>query len=182
MRTRRNKLGSRRAIEALGALRRCVLAALTVLALALSGPAQAHRFHAGITDIGFNTKTGSIEIVHTLMTHDVENLLTNLYQRQFDLSQPDDEAVLRKYIEQQFQVLDADRTRLPLRWVGVSVNVERLLIYQEIENTPLARAALLRHAVLSDFLPDQANTVNLQRDAAITTLTFDRSTVEQRLP
>ena len=155
--------------------------ALTALLCCATLAAQAHRFHAGITDIAFNQKTGSIEVIHTLMAHDVEGLLTNLYQRQFDLSQPEDEAVLRRYVEKQFYLLDADKRRLPLRWVGLSIDVERVVIYQEIEKTPLATAVVLHNDVLSDFLPDQSNTVNVKSGGEIKTLTFDRKAVEQRL-
>ncbi len=64
------------------------LKALVAAALLLcSAAAFAHRFHAGITDISFNARTGNTEIVHTYMTHDVEALLANLYGRQFDLNE-----------------------------------------------------------------------------------------------
>ncbi|WP_307731729.1 DUF6702 family protein [Massilia antarctica] len=144
--------------------------------------AQAHRFHAGITDISFNPGTGSIEVVHTYMAHDVEALLANLYQRQFDLSDPQDEAVLRKYVEKQFYLLATDTSHLPLRWVGVTANGETLVIYQEVEKTPLAGAARVHDEVLSDFLPDQINTINVNRGGTIGTLTFDRNKKEQALP
>jgi hypothetical protein len=166
--------------------RRLVLGAL--LAGACLG-AQAHRFHAGIADISFNPNTGSIEVVHTYMAHDIEALLANLYQRQFDLSDPQDEAVLRNYLERQFYLLDANRARLPLRWVGLSTNVENVVIYQEVEQTALAAAVRLHNEVLSDFLPDQLNRVNIGTrnaagGAALTgaTLTFDRNKKEQDLP
>jgi len=163
-------------------MRRLARLAVATLLCCASLAAHAHRFHAGLTELGFNQKTGSIEIIHSYMAHDIEALLTNLYQRQFDLSQPDDEAVLRKYVEKQFYVFGADGKRLPLRWVGVSTGVERLVIYQEIEHTPLEQAARLHHDVLSDFLPDQVNTVNIKRGAGITTLAFGRDKPEQRLP
>jgi hypothetical protein len=99
--------------------------------LALAGAAApAHRFHAGITDISYNERTGSTEIVHTYMAHDVEALLTNLYQRQFDLSEPDDQAVLRKYVEKQFWLAPKDK-RLRLNWVGVTADADSVVIYQE---------------------------------------------------
>jgi hypothetical protein len=158
--------------------RRLVLGAL--LACACLG-ARAHRFHAGITDIAFNPNTGSIEIVHTYMAHDIEALLVNLYQRQFDLSDPQDEAVLRMYVDKQFYLLGADRARLPLRWVGLTTNVDNVVIYQEVEKTPLAAAVRLHDEVLSDFLPDQVNTVNINRGGAIATLSFDRNRKEQDL-
>ncbi len=159
--------------------RRLALGAL--LACACLG-AQAHRFHAGITDISFNQNTGSIEVVHTYMAHDIEALLANLYQRQLDLSDPQDEAVLRKYIDRQFYLLGAGQARLPLRWVGVTTSVESVVIYQELEKTPLAAVARVHDEVLSDFLPDQVNTVNINRGGAIGTLTFDRTKKEQALP
>ena len=157
------------------ALRSMLAAALACFCMA----AQAHRFHLGITDMSFNPKTGSTEIVHTYMAHDVEALLANLYQRQFDLAQPEDEAVLRKYIEKRFWVQAPDTSRLPIRWVGLSADREKVVIYREIENTPLSKAALVHDEVLIDFIAEQSNTLNVQDNDMIRTLTFDRKKIDQ---
>ena len=143
--------------------------------------AQAHQFHIGITDLSFNPKTGSTEIVHTFMAHDIEALLANLYQRPFDLGEPADEAILRKYVEQQFWVQAAGQRRLPLRWVGLSVNLDNVVIYQEIEDTPLSDAVRIHDGVLIDFLVEQTNTLNVNDNGIIRTLTFDRKHTEQGL-
>ncbi|MCC6071103.1 DUF6702 family protein [Massilia sp. GCM10020059] len=145
----------------------------------ISAAAHAHRYHAGITDMSFNARTGSTEIVHTYMLHDVEALLANLYQRRFDLQDPDDEAVLRKYIEQRFYLLAPDKSRLPLRWVGVAVDTQSVIIYQELDATPLEKIATIHDDVLIDFLPDQVNTINLGPGAAVRSLTFQRDSVRQ---
>ncbi len=150
--------------------------------LCLGTAAHGHSFHAGITDIAFNARTGSIELVHTYTAHDLETLLTNLYQRPFDLADQDDARLLRKYLEKQFYLIGTNQQRLPLTWVGVKVDAESVIIYQEVLNTPLAGAALIHDAVLSDFLAEQTNTVNINRSGAVQTLTFDRAHVEQRLP
>ena len=123
------------------------------LLLCVSTAASAHRFHFGMTDISYNERTGSTEIVHTYTAHDIEALLLNLYQRQFDLSDPEDQDVLRKYVERQFWIAAQDATRLPARWVGMTVDANSVVIYQEIEDTPLSRAATIRQGVLIDFLP-----------------------------
>jgi hypothetical protein len=141
--------------------------------------AQAHRFHFGITDVSFNPKTGNTEIVHTYMAHDVEALLANLYQRQFDLTQPEDEAVLRKYVEKQFWVEGAGKSRLPLRWVGMTADTQSVVIYQEIENTPLSKTVLIHDAVLVDFLAEQSNTLNFSENGNIRTMTFNREKTDQ---
>lgn len=150
------------------------------LALA-SLSAHAHRFHVGLTDISYNERTGSTEVVHTYMAHDVEALLTNLYQREFDLGQPEDQQVLRHYIERQFAIRDAAGNKLPLRWVGMTVDTDNVVIYQEAERTPLSRAASVHDEVLVDFLPDQVNTVNLRAGGTTRTFTFNGKNTEHQV-
>ena len=147
--------------------------------MSMSMVAHAHRFHFGITDISYNTRTKSTEIVHTYMAHDIEALLTNLYQRQFDLTDPEDQQVLRKYVEQQFRIQGPDRQPLQPRWVGMTIDSQSVVIYQELEQTPLSQAATIRHGVLADFLPDQVNTVNLNEAGGTRSLTFTRQAPEQ---
>lgn len=156
--------------------------ARTMLAAALAAccmAAQAHQFHFGLTDVSFNARTGSTEIVHTYMSHDIDALLSNLYQRQFDLTRPEDEAVLRKYIEKQFWMQAADKGRLPIRWVGLTAGAESVVIYQEIENTPLSKTTAIHDAVLVDFIAAQSNTLTVHDDDMTRTLTFDRQRTDQ---
>lgn len=155
---------------------RLLLAAALLL---LSTTAAAHRFHAGITEISYNERTKSLEAVHTYMAHDIEALLTNLYQRQFDLSDPDDQEVLRKYVDQQFWIKAKDGTKLPLKWIGMTIDAQSVVVYQEAEQTPLDKAAVIRQGVLVDFLPDQVNTVNLRESGSVRSLTFLRQALEQ---
>jgi hypothetical protein len=154
-----------------------LLAALLCVAATVS----AHRFHAGITDISFNARTGSTEIVHTYMAHDIEALLANQYQRQFDLTDPDDQDALRKYVEQQFWLQAQDKRRLPVRWVGMTVDAQSVTIFQEAEKTRLSDAALLHNEVMIDFMPDQVNTVNVNEGGAVRTFIFQRSATEHTL-
>lgn len=140
---------------------------------------SAHRFHAGIADISFNARTGSTEIVHTYMAHDIEALLANLYGRQFDLTDPEDQEVLRKYVEPRFSLQGQDNSRLKVRWVGVTIDPTNVTIYQEIEQTPVWKVGAVHNKVLVDFLPDQVNTVNLNDGNAVRTLSFDRNNAEQ---
>ena len=151
---------------------------LMLLCACVSIHASAHRFHAGITDISYNERTGSTEVVHTYMAHDVEALLTELYQRQFDLSDPDDQAVLRKYVDKQFWLADKDGRRLPLNWVGVTVDTDSVVVYQEAVRTPVVKVETIHDGVLSDFLPDQQNTVNLTANGSLRTFGFTSNRTE----
>lgn len=156
-----------------------------VLAAALlwcSAAAQAHNFHVGLTEISFNPRTGSTEVVHTYTAHDVEALLMNLYQRHFDLGLEEDQAVFRRYLEKQFRIT-VNGKPLPLQWIGLQANVDSIIVFQEIEKTELPPGAVLLDGVLTDFLPQQVNNVNVSgpgRPAA--SIVFNRDRREQPLP
>jgi hypothetical protein len=158
-------------------LPRLLLAVALAYACA-SAHVSAHSFHAGLTDISFNANTGSTEVVHTLMAHDVEALLTNLYGRPFDLSDPDAQAVLRKYVERQFWLTGQDGKRLPLNWVGIQVDTDSVVVFQEAAQTASSKVAAIHDAVLVDFLSDQVNTVNLTVDGNLRTFGFTSSRPE----
>lgn len=158
--------------------RRLLLAALLCCACA---PALAHRFHAGLAEIGFNQRTGSIEVVHTYMAHDIEALVATLAGRALELDSAEAEQLLRQYLGQRFYLLDAALARLPLRWVGMTADADRVVVYQELATTALAQVAQVHHAVLTDLLPRQSNTVNVHIDGTIRSLSFDATTVNRRL-
>ena len=149
-------------------------AILVALALTCTAPAWAHRFHVGIAEVSFNARTGSLEVVHTYMAHDVEAMLMTLHNRQFDMGNPDDQAVFRQYLERQFWI-SGPAKRLPLKWVGMTADTENITVYQEAPGTPLGQASSIHNAVMSDFLPDQVNTVNVKEGSSARTLTFDRA-------
>lgn len=144
--------------------------------------AHAHRFHVGITDISMNAKTGNTEIIHSFMTHDIEALLDNLYQRPFDLSDADDIEIFRRYFEQHFAIRSADNTPYSIKWIGVQVTPQKFIIFQEIEHTQLSRGSIIRATALTDFLADQVNTLNVQHQSTLHTMSFSRTLREQNLP
>jgi len=151
-----------------------------LMACTLAAPVCAHDFHAGIAEISFNARTGSTEVVHTYMSHDVEALLSNLYQRQFDMGDLDDQAVFRQYVERQFWLAGAGK-RVPLTWVGMTADTQNVTVYQEAPATSLAQVSTIHDDVMSDFLADQVNTINVKDGAGTHTLTFDRAHPEQAI-
>lgn len=157
-------------------------AALAALLFGAGAAAQAHRFHAGIAELSFNRQSGSIEVVHTYMAHDIEALLAGLAGRQLDLSGQEAEALLRTYLEQRFYLLAAGGKRLPLAWVGMKAGVDSVTVYQELPGAQLAQVARVHDEVLLDVLPRQVNTVNLRAAGGqVATLSFDAKTVERRI-
>ena len=162
-------------------IKQFITAITLAAAVAASGVAQAHRFHAGMTDVTQNAGTGSIEIVHTYMAHDMEALLAKLNKEQSDLTQPEDEASLRAYMDKHFYVLDAEGKRIPTRWIGMSAAADTVVVFQEIEKTPVKAIARIHDTVLTDLLPNQRNTVNIADGGSRRSLTFTRSNTDQNV-
>jgi hypothetical protein len=154
---------------------------LTAALCGSGGAALAHRFHTGITDLSHNDKTGSVEVVHTLMAHDVDALLAMRARGPVDVADPDGEALLRTYIDAHFYLLDADGKRLPLKWIGLRAGVESVVVYQELEQTSLTSVARVHNDILADFLPNQANTLNVRDGGAIRSQSFTRKNSDQAL-
>jgi hypothetical protein len=86
--------------------------------------------------------------------------------------------VLRKYVEKQFWLADKDKRRLPLNWVGMTVDSESVTVFQEAPQTAASKVDLIHDEVLIDFLPDQMNTVNLTVAGSIRTFGFSNSHAE----
>jgi len=152
---------------------------LAALLCGAGGAALAHRFHTGITDLSHNDKTGSVEVVHTLMAHDVDALLALRAQRSVDVEQPDGEAMLRAYLDAHFYLLGADGKRLPLVWVGLQAGVDSVTVFQELPATSLDAVARVHNDILADFLPNQANTVNIRRGSEVVSQSFGAKNSEQ---
>ncbi|MDC8758961.1 DUF6702 family protein [Janthinobacterium fluminis] len=159
------------------ALRRALAAAL----LCWGASAAAHNYHMGMADVSFNAASGSTEIVHTYTAHDVEALLANLYQRRFDLSDAEDALLLRRYVEQRFAIVAPHGARLAPRWIGLQLDADNIVVFQELERSQLAPGTLIDNQVLTDFLAAQKNTVNVRGGGAVQSFFFDKSSGPQAL-
>jgi len=160
---------------------RLILQKKTLFALLLvsMAAAQSHDFHAGITDIAYNERTGNTEVVHTLMTHDIEALFAAVAKPSMDISKPEGERILRTYIEARFSIEDAAKRPLTLQWIGIHADTQSVTIYQELPATVVGPRNVIQNGVLSDFYPDQRNTVNLRNKGQTKSLLFDKSLVRQ---
>jgi hypothetical protein len=135
---------------------------------------RAHEFHVGICDISYNPRTKSTEIVHTYPMHDIDAAFWFRHNRQPDLTKPDDEKLLRAYIESAFVIETSSKAKLALQWVGVQQDADTLTIYQELPKTALPTAGFITNTILFDYVPTQVNNVNIRRDGKTKTLQFDR--------
>ncbi|MBU2978398.1 DUF6702 family protein [Alteromonas sp. C1M14] len=150
-----------------------------LLALLLFSTAtSAHQIKAAITTVLFNPRTENIEIMHRFNLHDAEHAVKALFDKKADIL--DDEATQKEfaeYIEARFALLDINKQPLALNTVGYEVDGKFFWVYQETAQPPALEGLTIRHDALRDLWPDQINTLNVEGQGDVKTLTF-RDNVE----
>ncbi|MEX1199041.1 MAG: DUF6702 family protein [Pseudohongiellaceae bacterium] len=151
---------------------RLAAALLILVSLPLSTP-QAHQQKAAITQIQFNERSGSLEVMHRFYLHDAEHAVRRLLDPAADIiANEQTRQQFAEYVAGKFTLYREDGSPLPLRLLGQEADGQFFWVYQELPvDAPPARVTA-RHDALRDLWPEQVNTVNIQLDGTIRTLTF----------
>lgn len=146
----------------------CLVAALLPLSAV-----HAHQQKAAITQIQFNERGRSLEIMHRFYLHDAEHAVRRLLDPDADIiGNEQTRRQFAEYVAERFALYREDGSALPLRLVGQEADGQFFWVYQELRvDAPPARVTA-RHDALRDLWPEQTNTVNIQLDGTIRTLTF----------
>ncbi|WP_085300650.1 DUF6702 family protein [Cognaticolwellia mytili] len=145
-----------------------------LLLCGLAANAAAHRYFFSITELSLNKNNQSIEIIHQITAHDIDNAIAEINQIHFSVAHPDYETIIRQYIENNFQ-LDYQGKTLVLNWIGLEVIKGNIFIYQEAKFHHSLLGLKITNKLLTDHYPKQINTVNFHDKAIKGSLTFKRS-------
>jgi len=152
-----------------------VLARTLILVAALcaaAGSAHAHRLHAGLTDISVNARTGELEVVHRLYTHDLHPAIGFTALDDSELYETRD-GILRlgAYAAARFSMRVEGAGPLPLRYVGAESDGEFTFFYFVGEPPLPGSSVIINNRLLVDSLPDQSNLTNVRRGEEVQSLT-----------
>ncbi len=145
-----------------------------LLLCGLAANALAHRYFFSITDLALNENSQSIELIHQITAHDIDNAIAEAKQIHFSVAHPDYESIIRQYVEEHFQLHYQDKA-LILNWIGLEVIKGNIFIYQEAEFHHSLLGLKIINKLLTDRYPKQINTVNFHDKAIKGSLTFKRS-------
>lgn len=151
---------------------------LAALLLVMSQVVSAHQIKAAITTVLFNQRTENIEVMHRFNLHDAEHAVKVLFDKHADIL--DDESTQKAfadYVTSRFYLLNAEDESLALKTVGYETEGKFFWVYQETEQPPALEGLRIRHDALRDIWPTQVNTLNVEGQGDIKTLTF-RDNVE----
>ena len=149
--------------------------------LGITVTAMAHRYHAALSTIERDASSGAVEIEHRLFMHDLEPVLLQLSDQKVDLDSKDGEALIRRYVESRFAIVDSGAKPLPLQWVGVELDQTYARVYQEMASAPALNELTYVNQLLTE-INAQVNTVNLSDGGQQVSLMFTAKVKQLKWP
>ncbi len=144
-----------------------------LIAGALTAPAFAHQQKAAISTILFNPHTHNIEISHRFYLHDAEHAVRVIFGTRADiLGSFKTRQEFNDYVAERFTLKDENGEVIPLASVGFEVEGKFFWVYQETSQPQKLTNMTVEYDALRDIWPSQINTINIEANGDIQTLTF----------
>lgn len=124
-----------------------------------------HPLHVSSTEITFNSKQKSVEILCKLFTDDFENAIRKQNKTKIDLSaaglHKEMDVIIKKYIENHLQIIINDQRQIQ-NYIGYEVDREAVNVYLEIEYVKPFEKININNRILCDYFEDQMNIVHVE--------------------
>jgi hypothetical protein len=139
--------------------------ALLLLFIGLSSFNTDHKFYVSVTEIEYNEKAHSLQIISRVFIDDFEKLLQTRYDQSIHLTKNDDSEkvsdYIKKYLSQKMEV-ELDGKSYKLNYIGKEYDNDMLLFYLEIPDVPEFKKIGIKNAVLIDMFSEQKNLVHVE--------------------
>lgn len=124
-----------------------------------------HPLHVSTTEITYNSKEKSLEIVCKLFTDDFENALRKQNKTKIDLTDPilhkEMDLIIKKYIQTNLNI-KIENQKQTQKYIGYEIDREVLTIYMEIESSKPFKKITISNSILYDFFEDQMNIMHVE--------------------
>jgi hypothetical protein len=158
--------------------------ALLLLFIGFSSFKTEHKFYVSVTEIEYNVKAQSLQIISRVFINDFEKLLQSRYDESIHLKKNGDpEKVsghIKKYLGQKMEV-QLDGKPYKLNYIGKEYENDMLLFYLEIADVPEFKKIGVKNAVLFDMFSEQKNLVHVEYMGETKSLILTNSKVEDLL-
>lgn len=120
-----------------------------------------HPFYLGVCEINFNSKTGSLEIMHRIFSDDLSARLQEIHNKEFDFSVREGaiDEHLSSYIRDNF-ILEINGKVRKVEIIGYELENEVILIYGEVRNLTGLRNVRIMNSILMDYTNQQSNIIH----------------------
>ena len=136
-----------------------------LLLFSLSSFKTDHKFYVSVTEIEYNQKAQSLQIISRIFIDDLEKLLQKRYDASILLSEKNESKkvtdYLNKYLGQKMEI-QVDGKPFKLNYIGKEYENDMALIYIEIPNVPEFKNIRIKNAILTDMFSEQKNLVHVE--------------------
>jgi hypothetical protein len=129
-----------------------------------------HPIHIAISELNYNEKSQSIEVMHKIFIDDLEKEIEKEFQSTAkDLSlklntknqNPKSDQFLKDYIEKKFKI-SIDGKYLPIQYIGKEYETDAVWLYFEIATVNPPKEIKITNSILINFYEDQDNLVHVK--------------------
>ena len=145
---------------------RKLLFILGIFLISLSSFTVVHKFYVSVTQIEYNEKQQSLQIISRIFIDDIEEVLKKRYDETIKLtSEKQQEKVdtyLYKYLQKKLMITVDDK---PVRYnfIGTEYDNDLILCYLEIEGVTSLETITISNKVLMDVFEEQQNIIHVKK-------------------
>jgi len=143
-----------------------------------------HKFYVSVTEVKYNEKEKSLQMISRIFVDDLEDLLQKRYDKTIVLTKGEDKKIvfdyLKKYLEQKITV-EVDGKDYKVNYLGKEYDNDTAVIYLEVPGVPHFTSIKIQNAVLADLFPEQKNLVHVEYKGKIKSMVLADGKLEDVL-
>ncbi|MGB7842539.1 MAG: DUF6702 family protein [Salinimicrobium sp.] len=141
--------------------------------LALMSFSALHKFYVSETDVEYNSKAKSLQIISHVFVDDIEQLLKERFSGELFLLKEDEHPQADKYIEKYFLdklKISVNGKAQKINYLGKEYDNDQLVLYLEVENVEPFNNISIENMILADLFPQQKNVIKVRNKGEIKSL------------
>lgn len=122
----------------------------------------AHKYYLSLTQINYNSKNKSVEVIINIFIDDLETALTKIHNKKFELdtkNEPEDSDIyFFKYLQKNVK-FKVDGKSYNFDYIGKEYDGDVVFFYLEIKNVATLKEIEINNTILLEHFPQQQNLV-----------------------
>ncbi|WP_196894848.1 DUF6702 family protein [Aureivirga marina] len=124
-----------------------------------------HKYYISLTDIKYNEKNKSFEIISNAFIDDLELTLENLHQKDLELDTPkeapDAKELMKNYVEKHLEIW-INKKKQKFKYIGKEYDTDIVLFYLEIPFQEEIKSFEIKNTAIMETYPEQRNIIKLE--------------------
>jgi hypothetical protein len=156
-----------------------IKAGLFIILLFHSLSGNMHKYYMSITEVEWNVKTQSAEIIINVFVDDFEKALREATKRKISYGSSRFEKAATAYVNSHFALKLPGNKLVAVNWIGIKLSKDVLSIYIEATNIKTLNNCIIRNSILTESIEAQTNMINIVEGNNKKTFILSRSHLEE---